>query len=199
MAMYGKKLFALLFVSTLSYNASAIDLTGSVSSSKSNLGYSTTTSQTVSGNIAFYLTDFMRIGFTHSQEISINNGYSVGSNVDESTITEEYYYKNTTQMDSNAADLTFILYNGAVFAPYIFGGAVIKDYKFRLEKTATVEKGSVRLGPVPNAGLGMSIRLNRDFSLKLSYTVSPGIKKMPGEEAQGVLDTSTTVGLTYHM
>ena len=52
---------------------------------------------------------------------------------------------------------------------------------------------------MPNLGLGVGIRLNKDFTLKISHLVSPGQADDPfdDQEPRTVLDRSTSVGLTY--
>ena len=66
--------------------------------------------------------------------------------------------------------------------------------------SAEAEGGYYSLPPSPTGGLGMGIRLHRNFSLKLSYTVSPGIKQEnPNEDPRAVIDSYSSVGISYNL
>ena len=76
-------------------------------------------------------------------------------------------------------------------------GLVIKDY-FVVDTIAGMSSSaSVQSTPVPKAGIGINIVLNRSFSLKVSYDISSGSKiKDPynREKVETVWDDNTSVG-----
>ena len=54
--------------------------------------------------------------------------------------------------------------------------------------------------PGPNLGAGVGLRLNKEFTLKLSYIASPGASRKPfDEESKSVWDKKVTMGLTYQL
>lgn len=184
-------------------------ITGSISASESNVGLQTQESRGASGSIAFDLGRYIRLGFTHRQDMQTADGY-VGEAEDTCVFGKDvsgcatYYSK--THIVSNSVDLTLILYEGDVVVPFIQGGAVIKTYTFQTEtvkRDGSVEAektGPVPFGPVPNLGAGLGIRLNRQFTLKLSYTASPGITQDPIENKEKVVwDKQMSLGLTYQL
>ncbi len=167
-------------------------LTGSLSDN--NLGYSTQNSRNASASIATDLGNYLRIGLTHRQNINLAEGLEIDEN------TREYAYsREESRLIANSLDLTVILYYGDILVPYIQLGAVKKSYLI----SSTDESGETKirratLSPVPNGGVGVGIRLNKNFSLKVSYTVSPGIRQtLDKEEPESVLDSYTSVGITY--
>lgn len=187
-------------------------VTGSISAAESNVGLQTQESRGGSASLAFDLGRFIRLGFTHRQDIQTANGY-IGMTEDSCvfgvTIDGCAKYDSKTHIISNSIDLTLILYEGEVVVPFIQGGAVVKTYTFETNKvklndpaeTAEHEKtGPANYGPVPNLGAGIGIRLNRQFTLKLSYTTSPGISQDPIEnKVRTVWDKQSSLGLTYQL
>ena len=166
--------------------------------SENNLPLSSQNSRSGSASIAFDLGTYFRIGYTHRQAINTNQGY-----VQVTSQPESYQYKmEETHSFSNSLDFTIILYYGRLFVPYIQVGAVKKDY-FLVSAVGDDEptESKISLPPVPNGGVGVGIRLNRNFSLKISLSVSPGLKKTTPDqsEPESVWDTFTSVGISYNI
>ncbi len=175
---------------------SAVHLTIQGSASNNNLGLQTHSSRSASGSVAVDLGQYVRIGVTHREALIEQEGYAQGEDDD-----TYLFAKSTQYVTSNSLDLTLILYYGEIFVPYIMGGVVVKNY---LVETNTETEGKVQSrysgSPVPNGGFGVGIRLNKDFSLKISYTVSPGIRQIdPDSEPESVLDSYTSVGVSYNL
>lgn len=166
--------------------------------SENNLALTTQNSRSGSASVAFDLGTYFRIGVTHRQAISQKKGY-----VNIATTESPVYIYNMEQFHlfANSLELTMILYYGRIFVPYIQIGIVKKDYltatAIRDEPKAT---SKVSVDPEPSGGIGLGIRLNRNFSLKLSYTVSRGIRQdHPGLPPESVLDSYTSVGISYNI
>jgi hypothetical protein len=175
-----------------------IYVTGSGSLSTRNADLTRYETQAGSGTIDFGLGRYVRIGFTHEQEFEITKGYEQPDKE-----KEEYVKLDAkTHVVANSVDLTLILYDGDVFVPYIKGGLIRKSYKFEVTKGTDTEKADFVIPVTYNLGAGVGLRLNRQFTLKLGYMVSPGIQREPGqpvEEAKTVLDKKSTIGLTYQL
>ena len=181
----------------LDQQASAgIHFTLQSSLSENNLPLSSQNYRSGSASIAFDLGTYFRVGFTHRQSENLSTGYVISEDFN------QYIYRMTKNQNfSNSLDFTVILYYGRIFVPYLQLGAVKKEYVIESTiGTLDTEKERYPLPPVPNAGVGLGIRLNRNFSLKLSFSVSPGIKKThPMHEAEAVWDTFTSIGITYNI
>jgi hypothetical protein len=177
-----------------SFGAIHLSLQGSLS--KNYLGLQTHSSRSVSGSVAVDLGQYFRLGVTHREAFMEQEGYG------QTDDTNTYVYAKTIQkVVSNSLDLTLILYYGDIFVPYVMAGVVVKNYDVETDSST---EGRVRQkfsGPmVPNGGFGLGIRLSKDFSIKLSYTASPGVKQeTPEVEAKSVLDDYTSVGITYNI
>ena len=119
---------------------------------------------------------------------------SNGWNVDKETKLAAPYSLETS-IKANSLDLTLILYPGEVFVPYLTGGVIVKEYvwQYRDAKTSFTSAPETET-PAPNVGLGLGVRLNRQFSLKLLFTASPSEYAQPGEPAQAVWDQGFTSG-----
>jgi hypothetical protein len=187
-----------LSLSFMTSNAlGAIHFTLQGSASDSYLGLQTQSNRSASGSIATDLGVYFRIGVTHREDVSDQEGYS--EKADQSGY---YYLKTRTNMAANSLDLTIILYYGELFVPYIMAGVIKKasvtDYIFE-DGEKISSKRAEPLGP--NAGVGLGIRLNKDFSLKLSYSVSVGFVQDGPEDTVGraILDKVTSVGITYDL
>ncbi len=179
---------------------STVYVTGSVSASTSNVPLQTFESQAGSGSLAVDLGSYIRLGVTHKQEFQSSSGYK--DTATEIAPTPNYVeVYSRTHIVSNSLDLTLILYEGQIFLPYLTLGAVVKNYRFDSQEEGQLsqtKKGSV--GPVPNVGGGIGFRLNKDFTLKFSFTASPGLAQKPGEEkATSTWDRNTSIGLTYQL
>jgi hypothetical protein len=165
------------------------------SQSQNNVPYQTYVSRAGSASMAVDMGEYFRIGYTHRQEFSNNYGFKT-STTDPSTYTE---FLSQTKVVSNSIDLNIILYAGDLFIPYLSAGAVVKTYYSAFSSIDGAESASITLPPVPNLGGGVGVRLSRSFSLKLSYTVSPGVRQEPGGIQEGILDTYSSLGITYQL
>ena len=149
-----------------------------------------------------------------SVDVGLGNSFRLGYTNRFDTVTatwykqdydfKRYYYEESrTDVASNSINLSLILYYGDLFIPYIQAGAVVKDY-YMIEKSGGVTYviNPDQSGPEPSAGAGLHIVLSKSFNLKLSYTVSPGVKiQSPSEpdKMRTVLDSTTAMGIVYKM
>lgn len=167
--------------------------------SQNNIPLSAQNNRSVSASVALDLGTFLRVGLTHRQSSNQTKGYIA----DDPTVENPAYsYRATNNVSfANSVDLTIILYYGQLFVPYLQLGMVKKDYLITVaEGNAASQTATFSLPPVPNGGIGVGIRLNRNFSLKLSYSVSPGVRQVaPNQEKEGVLDSFTSIGITYNL
>lgn len=174
------------------YGGTYFTVSGNLQSSSA--GLSETKSQIASGTIAFDVGSFLRLGFTHRQKIEDAQGYKQLSD------SEEYsLIRIKTHQISNSLDLTVILYQGELVFPYLKGGAIVKTETIEYETSdETIKSDPITFGPHPSVGAGIGIRVHQNFTLKISYTVSPGVKTDPEtQEQKGTIDTYTELGLTY--
>ncbi len=182
-------------------------LTGSISSSTSNVRFQTLESRYGSGSIGFDLGRYIRLQYTYSQEFAYSYGFK-----DKSTSTADAQLavenncanciesQSMTRVIGNSVDLQVVLYEGVVLVPYIMMGGIIKTYEFRIiENGEESGQDPIPMGPLPNLGAGLGIRLNRAFTLKLSYLTSPGVTQTRGEEPRQAWDRKVTLGLTYQI
>lgn len=148
-------------------------------------------------SVAFDLGSHFRLGLTHREENNTQEGYVLN------TADSAYYLKNQKMLiTSNSIDLTLIIYYGKIVVPFIQGGAIIKDYAVTDTIAGLSSSSSIQSPPVPNAGIGTNIVLNRNFSLKLSYNVSPGYKiadPTDQDQIEAVWDSYTSIGVTYKL
>ena len=169
------------------------------SQSSNYVGYQTFESRAGSASVALGLGDMMRVGLTHRQEFQYREGFFE----DPDTPGTFGVFNSLSRVVSNSVDLTVILYAGDIFVPFISAGGVRKLYinKMIVDRSGALESDSSRQwGPIqPNLGVGLGIRLNQRFSLKLSYTVSPASTQSPGQESKAILDNYAEVGLTYQL
>lgn len=187
---------------------SAIYLTGSVSASSANAGLMSYDSHGGSASVAMDMGRFMRLGYTHRQQFQQSKGVvgkdedscAAGDVVDGKVQTGDCLsYESKTHVVANSIDLTVILYDGQVFVPFVMAGAVIKTYSSQTKKEGeddTIVEPTV-VGPVPNIGGGIGIKLNKEFTLKLTYQASPGVVLLPDGTNRRVWDKDTSVGLSY--
>ena len=105
-----------------------------------------------------------------------------------------------THVVGNSVDLQVVLYEGDIFIPYIMGGVIYKTTTVVTEQDGKDPQSSQGGGLGPNLGAGLGIRLNRAFTLKLSYIASPGATRQPGDaEKKKVWDKKVTLGLSYQL
>lgn len=205
------KLYGAILGALISVNAQAsIYVSGSISTSTSNVPFQTFESRYGSGSLGIDLGRFIRLGYTHSQELSVTEGYrdpngqsqtrgAASSDVVD-TCESCVATRSSTQVVGNSLDLQIILFEGQLFMPYITGGAIVKLYRFENLESGQVTRNEGAVGPVPNLGAGLGIRLNKDFTLKLTYIASPGLAQTKGEELpHGVWDKRVTLGLSYQI
>ncbi len=192
-----------------------IYLTGSVAGSTTNIEYSSYQSQYSSGSVGFDIASILRLSYTYSQEDTTNEGYTdsrsadqlksmnatpANGNDDPADDGNLVAYKSNSRVIGNSVDLQLILYKGEVLVPFLVGGVIHKQTSIITTKAneAPQEQKGASMGPQAGAGLG--IRLNRQFSLKLSYLASPGATRNPGDEKKtNVWDRKVTFGLTYEL
>ncbi len=189
--------FALICSLTASSASAVIYLTGSFSTSTSNVPLQTYDSNGASGTIAFDVGPYLRLGYTHKQQFDVTEGYK--ETKDDAGTEGFTYFKNKLQKVSNSVDVTIILYRGDFFMPYLMAGAITKHYYYDYTEGDANLKADAPYGPVLNLGAGIGLRLNREFSLKITYLVSPGIYQEPNGEEKSVYDKYTEVGLTYQL
>lgn len=190
MSAYAVVSFWGLAGSTVGHAAVHLSLGGS--HSESNAGLQKIESGAGSGSLAFDLGDYFRLGYTHRQELASTSGWNYAEDTKIYTA-----FVSKSHVVSHSVDLTIILYAGEVFMPYVFAGIGVKSYDIEnKEEGKATERTRVTI-PNPNGGGGLSIRLNQQFSLKLSHTVSPGIRQLPGKEAESTTDSYSQVGISY--
>lgn len=161
----------------------------------STLGTQQISSDTASGTAAFDLGSHFRIGLTHRQKLDVTE-----DSKRQSSNAEGYsLYSSRILQKSNAVDLTLILYQGEVIMPYIKGGMVVKSYDIRTKVDEQISETKLTLPPEPSGGVGVGFRLTQNFSLRISYTVSPGVKELLDGTKERVLDSYTEVGVTYEL
>ena len=193
---------------TLPALGAAVSLGLSGSASNNNLGLETSHNNAVAANLNLDLSVYFRVGVTHRRSIDTGEGFK---RLKDSAGAEQYVeFESQTRTITNSVDLIVVLYNG-VISPYVFGGVAKKEYSTSTSCAAlcTENPGSVTLFPVPNYGFGAGISLNKEFSLKISQTYSPGVATVlengfPASE-EGVLktryvrDSYTQIGISYHL
>jgi len=185
-------LASLLMVTKPAEAAVKFSLSGS--RSESNAGYQKIESGAGSIGLSMDLGEYFMVGYSHRQELSSTVGYQ-----QKAATSTFVYFQTLSHVTSNAIDLTLILYGGEVVTPFIFAGLAVKHYIVDTkEADGTVEHLDMP-HPGPQGGAGLSIRLNQKFALKLTYTMTDGIKQLPGENAEMSIDTYTQMGITYSL
>jgi hypothetical protein len=165
------------------------------SANYNNLGLNNEDSRSACASIAQDLGKYFRIGVTYRQGTTILKGYKLNPD------NQAYgFYEQRINSVANSLDFILILYYGETFVPYVQLGAVKKDYLVKnigpVEADNTTQIYSLPI--VPSAGIGLGIKMSTNFSLKLSYTVSPGIKQtQPDQPPVSVLDSYSAVGVSY--
>jgi hypothetical protein len=194
-ASYSNILFLAILMSIISVSnqgLAAVKVSLSGSRSESNAGYQKIQSGAASAGLSMDLGEYFMVGYTHRQELSSTVGYQQleGTNT-------FVYSKTLSHVTSNAVDLTLILYGGDIVTPFVFAGLAVKHYMIdtTLDGQEPQHVSMPHYGP--QGGAGLSIRLNQKFSFKLTYTLTDGIKQLPGESAEQTIDTYTQMGITY--
>ena len=186
--------FVFVFCSS-AISSAAVHFTLQGTASDSDAGLQSYNKRAFSTSIAFDVGRHFRLGLTHRQEDNKTEAWTYNSN------DSSYYFRSTkTFVTSNSLDLTVIIYYGSLFVPYIQGGLIVKDYEITDSIAGFSATNSIQSPPVPNAGAGLNIILNRNFSLKLSYNISPGYRvenPLDQENVKDVWDSYTSIGITY--
>lgn len=197
--MLKSNIIAILMLSALSTDSLAsfnVSLSGSTS--KSAFGLESHERSNVSASFAVGLARFVRLGLTHRRSFEKKKGLRRQRLSDERTIY--YEFVDDTEVLTSSIDLTVILYHGQV-SPFIFGGAARRDYFSETVNPFESNKFSIENDIVPNYGLGLSIMLSREFSLKLTQTYTEGekIELSPiGEEIKSkTTDSFSQIGISY--
>lgn len=198
--------FATLVIETQALGV--LHLTGSISSSISNVGFQTYESRYGSGSLGFDLGRYIRLQYTYSQEYASSYGFKdkdaelnkSKQGAADNDCSQCVESKSMTRVIGNSLDLQIVLYEGSIFVPYVALGSIVKTYEMRLvENGEETGQTPVTMGPLPNLGLGVGIRLNKEFTLKISYITSPSVSQQRGEEPRSTWDKKVTVGLTYQI
>ena len=189
-----RNLFLLFYIISYSNNLAAsahISINGSVANNY--LGLNTQNNKTTSISVDFDIGPWLRIGLTHRQSQSQIEGYQLFEQI------KAYVYEEKKNYSwANALNLTLILYYGTIFVPFLQFGYVKKDYLLTSRNFTGSYENKYGIDPVPNAGIGMGIKMNQHFSLKLSYNISEGVKQeRPDREPEPIYDSFSTLGLSY--
>jgi len=181
---------SITLLSTQSFAAVKLSLSGS--RSESNAGYQKIQSGAASAGFSLDLGENFMVGYTHRQELSSTVGYQQIEG------TQIFVYSKTlSHVTTNALDLTLILYGGEIVTPFIFAGLAIKHYVIDTMAAGESPQRASMPHYGPQGGAGLSIRMSQKFSFKLTYTLTDGVKKLPGEDAEQTIDTYTQMGITY--
>lgn len=174
------------------YGFSKVSYSISGSGDQKHLGYYSESSQSGSASVDLSLGRSVRIGLTLTKKLQAENGYK--SNEAETLFIP---YNLDVNTESYAANLTLIPFHYRV-TPFIFGG-----FGYYIIKKTEVVNGvsDSNTEPLfgPQGGVGLGIRLSRDFSFKITHTISPGRVKTPANK-EGISKNNavTQMGVTYH-
>jgi len=147
------------------------------------------------GSISVDLGSYIRLGYSYSQAFQHQEGYE--NKADEDEPRELVYREQDIRQTSHAVNLFIVLFAGDIFTPYIFGGMAMKYFVIDTKEEGEEPKRETGKGPSPNGGAGLSIALNKNFSLKFSYTLSLAVKEDYYGETSSATDTQFEVGLSY--
>lgn len=196
---------ALGFVTFASLSSAAHGVSFSIgaSASDNNSPMQKTSSVAGSASIGFAIAQYIRLGYTHRQEVQESEGWEQVTAQEGQTPEFSPVY-NRSHVYSNSLDASIILYQGVQFTPYLIGGGVLKNYVYDQHRENEDVKVKIRKKistkkPVPNIGAGISMRISREFSLKLTYVASPGYEQKPNGDIKNVWDKYTTVQLGYEL
>jgi hypothetical protein len=200
---------ALLFsLSIATPSFAGVHFTLSGQHSKSNIGYQAVESGALSAGFAFDIGQYIRLGYTHMQQLQASEGYACEENDPTNSIPDGDggysqcpTFQSLSHIVGHSVELTLILYAGDVMTPYITMGAGPRTYRTVSKKGDGPEKvDAPPSSPSMNGAIGVSFKLNQKFSLKMSYSMTGGVKKIPGEEkAKGTVDGSASIGLQYSL
>jgi opacity protein-like surface antigen len=187
------------FGSTPAFSAIHFGLSGSAATS--HLGLETHKTQSGKASVAVDLGSYFRLSLGAMRQIQNESGYK---NFTDDDNAEAIPYKATTAQNVYSLDFIAVLYAGEIFTPYLFVGAAFKNYEISVSSEGGPnESTQFSFGPVPQYGAGLAVALSKDFSLKLTYTMSDGVVKDPAkpEEDPGrrVSDTRVDIGISYKL
>jgi opacity protein-like surface antigen len=169
------------------------------SGSDNHYGIQTHQSRAGSVGVEYAVTQRLSLGVSHRQEI-VHQGGHREINATETQPAGYQSFTSDSRIISNAATVTVSLYNGVTLIPYAFLGLAKSIIHTR--ETVDGENSDFHADPWgPQAGLGLSVKLSKQFALRLSYTASPGsIIQDPTIDPDDKVDATNSyvqVGLSY--
>lgn len=188
-----------------------VSISGSLASSSTNVPLQTAVSTYGSASVDIDMGRFVRLGLTYGEEYQRSRGWkkidpathSVATKTDPLDCVSASACAlsiSTTHIIENSVGLTIILWEGQILMPFIMVGAITKTYTFQIEEGGTLGTTTGKEPVMPNLGAGVGIRLNRQFTLKISQQASPGIALQAGDEKpRSVWDRRMTLGLSYQL
>lgn len=190
----------ILFAFFLANRAEAsVNIGLSGASSTSNFSLETHRSTSLSANVSMGLWSYLHIGVTHRRSFENKSGLKKGSVED--TVVYMPFQDNTESI-TNSVDLTLFLRQGTV-SPFVFGGIARRDYYTEIEFQEQRVRSTTTLYPVPNYGIGASVRLSMQFQLNITHTFTPGVRTSLNdngeEQSRPVNDSYTQMGISYRM
>jgi len=193
------KLYLLLVVllSTLTASELRAGITLGIagSQSKSHLGLQELSTVSGKGSISVDLGSYIRLGYAYSQAFQHQEGYENKAAEDEPK--ELVYREQDIRQTAHTVNLFVVLFAGEIFTPYIFGGMAMKYYVIDTKEEGKDPVRETGSGPSPNGGAGLSIALNKNFSMKFTYTLSMASKEDYYGKKTAATDTQFDVGLSY--
>ena len=193
-------------------SVAAITVTGSISTSTTNVPLQITTMQYGTAGIDLDLGQYIRFGLNYGLQVSssaifqpVENNSSAAladsANPTCPTVGSCFAVINRSVVTERGLGFTLILWAGDVVMPYITIGGVVKKYTFSTQvNDGLTEERQGQTPPSVSLGAGLVLKLNRDFSLKLNIQASPGVTMRPGDDKPRMLwDKKNTIGLTYQL
>lgn len=191
---------ALLTMSTMSQAALHLSLAAGQSPG-SHAGYNVMKSQSASASVGVDLGQNFRVAYTLKQSKQSSSGYAMQSGTTDCLDSSKCdNYESQMRILAQSVDLSLILFNGEVLTPFISAGLGVKKYTGETTQGSVTTEISTPSIPAPQAGIGLALRLNRDFSLKLTETFSQGYTLEPGSATQtSTIDGEFEMGITYRL
>lgn len=175
----------------------AVHFTLSGSRSDSNVGLIQVDAANLSGSLSFDMGTYLRLGYTHLQALQSSEGYTQEKEAADGTPGAYTPYTSSSHITSHMVDLTVLLYAGETFTPYIFAGYGKKFYRTESKEGDEATKVNIGSYPTPGGGAGLAIKMTQRFSLKLSHSLSLGVKQRPNKLDEMTVDSSSQVGIQY--
>jgi hypothetical protein len=190
----------------------AITVTGSISTSTTNVPLQITTMQYGTAGIDLDLGQYIRFGLNYGLQVSSSAIYQPVENISSAALADSanptcptvgscFAVINKSVVTERGFGFTLILWAGDVVMPYITVGGVVKKYTFSTQvNDGLIEERQGQTPPSVSLGAGLVLKLNRDFSLKLNIQASPGVTMRPGDDKPRMMwDKKNTIGLTYQL